>query len=41
VEFERFGPEDRRAIESYLFVNESQSLRPEKGSGTFSVGKGA
>jgi Tfp pilus assembly protein PilZ len=31
VEFERFGPEDRRAIESYLFVNESQSLRPEKG----------
>jgi diguanylate cyclase (GGDEF)-like protein len=29
VEFERFGPEDRRAIESYLFVNESQTLRPE------------
>jgi len=32
VEFERFGPEDRRAIESYLFVNESASLRPEKGA---------
>ncbi len=29
VEFERFGPEDRRAIEAYLYENESYSLRPE------------
>lgn len=29
VEFERFGPEDRRAIEAYLFENESRTLRPE------------
>src|SRR5262249_27717110 len=29
VEFERFGPEDRRAIEAYLFENEGETLRPE------------
>jgi diguanylate cyclase (GGDEF)-like protein len=29
VEFERFGPEDRRAIEAYLYENESRTLRPE------------
>jgi diguanylate cyclase (GGDEF)-like protein len=29
VEFERFGAEDRRAIEAYLYENESRTLRPE------------
>ena len=29
VEFEKFGPEDRRAIESYLFETDTPSLRPE------------
>jgi uncharacterized protein (TIGR02266 family) len=29
VEFERFGPEDRHAIEAYLYENESRTLRPE------------
>ena len=29
IEFERFGTEDRRAIERYLFENESRSTRPE------------
>jgi uncharacterized protein (TIGR02266 family) len=29
VEFERFSPEDRHAIEAYLYENESRSLRPE------------
>jgi uncharacterized protein (TIGR02266 family) len=29
VEFERFGPEDRHAIEAYLYENESYTLRPE------------
>ena len=29
VEFEKFGPEDRRAIEAYLFENEGKTLRPE------------
>lgn len=29
VEFERFGIEDRRAIEAYLYENESRTLRPE------------
>lgn len=29
VEFERFGAEDRHAIEAYLYENESRSLRPE------------
>ena len=31
VEFERFGAEDRRAIESFLYENESRSIRPEDG----------
>lgn len=31
VEFERFGPEDRRAIEAFLYESESFSLRPETG----------
>ncbi len=35
VEFERFGAEDRHAIEAYLYENESRSLRPE--GLTFSV----
>jgi len=36
VEFERFnGPSDRRAIEAFLHLNESLTLRPE--DGTFSV----
>jgi len=35
VEFERFGPEDRHAIEAYLYENESRTLRPE--GGIFSV----
>jgi hypothetical protein len=30
-EFERFGPEDRRAIESFLYENEKTTLRPEHG----------
>jgi hypothetical protein len=29
VEFERFGPEDRHAIDAYLYENESRTLRPE------------
>lgn len=29
VEFERFGPDDRHAIEAYLYENESRTLRPE------------
>jgi diguanylate cyclase (GGDEF)-like protein len=29
VEFEKFGPQDRHAIEAYLFENESSTLRPE------------
>jgi uncharacterized protein (TIGR02266 family) len=29
VEFEKFGPEDRHAIEAYLYENESRTLRPE------------
>jgi len=29
VEFERFGPQDRHAIEAYLYENESRTLRPE------------
>ncbi len=35
VEFERFGPEDRHAIEAYLYENEARTLRPE--GRTFSV----
>jgi uncharacterized protein (TIGR02266 family) len=35
VEFERFGAEDRHAIEAYLYENESRTLRPE--GSTFSV----
>jgi uncharacterized protein (TIGR02266 family) len=36
VEFERFGgPQDQRAIETFLHVNEAATLRPE--DGTFSV----
>jgi uncharacterized protein (TIGR02266 family) len=35
VEFERFGAEDRHAIEAYLYENESRTLRPE--GLTFSV----
>jgi uncharacterized protein (TIGR02266 family) len=36
VEFERFGgPQDQRAIESFLHTNEARTLRPE--DGTFSV----
>lgn len=31
IEFERFGPEDRRAIESFLHAHESMTLRPETG----------
>lgn len=31
IEFERFGPEDRRAIESFLHLHESSSRRPENG----------
>ena len=31
VEFERFGPEDRRAIDGFLHQNEATSLRPETG----------
>jgi diguanylate cyclase (GGDEF)-like protein len=30
-EFERFGAEDRRAIESFLYENEASTLRPETG----------
>jgi diguanylate cyclase (GGDEF)-like protein len=29
VEFERFGAEDRHAIEAYLYENEARTLRPE------------
>jgi len=29
LEFEKFGPEDRRAIESYLFESDTPTLRPE------------
>jgi Tfp pilus assembly protein PilZ len=29
VEFERFGAQDRHAIEAYLYENESRTLRPE------------
>ena len=29
VEFERFGAEDRHAIEAYLYENELRTLRPE------------
>lgn len=29
VEFEKFGPQDRRAIEAYLYKNEGSTLRPE------------
>ena len=29
VEFERFGAEDRHAIEAYLHKNEARTLRPE------------
>jgi diguanylate cyclase (GGDEF)-like protein len=29
VEFEKFGPEDRHAIEAYLYENETRTLRPE------------
>lgn len=35
VEFERFGAEDRHAIEAYLHTNEGRTLRPE--GPTFSV----
>ena len=35
IEFERFGASDRRAIESFLFENESRTMRPE--NGPFSV----
>lgn len=31
IEFERFGAEDRRAIESFLYENEARSVRPEDG----------
>ena len=31
VEFERFGSSDRRAIETFLFRHEGESLRPETG----------
>ncbi len=31
VEFERFGPEDRRAIEAFLHAREGTTLRPETG----------
>jgi diguanylate cyclase (GGDEF)-like protein len=30
-EFERFGPEDRRAIEAFLYENEGTTTRPEDG----------
>ena len=30
-EFERFGPEDRRSIEAFLYENEETTLRPERG----------
>ncbi len=30
-EFERFGPEDRRAIEAFLYENEAATSRPETG----------
>jgi uncharacterized protein (TIGR02266 family) len=36
IEFERFGPEDRRAIETFLHLHESSSARPE--TGILSVG---
>ena len=29
VEFEKFGPQDRHAIEAYLYENEARTLRPE------------
>jgi len=32
VEFERFGPEDRRAIDAYLYESEARTLRPESGA---------
>lgn len=31
IEFERFGAEDRRAIEAFLYENEGASRRPENG----------
>jgi diguanylate cyclase (GGDEF)-like protein len=31
IEFERFGSQDRRAIESFLFHHEYETLRPETG----------
>jgi diguanylate cyclase (GGDEF)-like protein len=35
IEFERFGPEDRRAIDCFLHANESATLRPERGDLSF------
>lgn len=35
IEFERFGPEDRRAIDCFLHANEATTLRPEHGELSF------
>ncbi len=35
VEFERFGPEDRHAIDGFLHQNEAMTLRPETGALSF------
>jgi diguanylate cyclase (GGDEF)-like protein len=35
IEFERFGPEDRRAIDGFLHANEASTLRPETGALSF------
>ncbi len=35
IEFERFGPEDRHAIDRFLHANESATLRPERGDLSF------
>lgn len=35
IEFERFGPEDRRAIDGFLHANEGSTLRPENGTLSF------
>ncbi len=35
VEFERFGPEDRHAIDGFLHQNEAATLRPEAGTLSF------
>jgi diguanylate cyclase (GGDEF)-like protein len=35
IEFERFGPEDRRAIDGFLHASEASTLRPENGTLSF------